>query len=173
MRYTTVIDITEQAAVYRNKNCRLLYLHMALKCGYHAEDRDVIGASIRGLAADCGLSVAATRHALAVLEGAGLIKKEGTAWRVTKFVVQQLPPPRTQKTVAHGQQARGIAEQHDEQIREFQEKVNAAVRDMSIDELEAWLAELREGRSLLHRRISLKPTANNVAWLEKVIRDRR
>lgn len=169
MRYTTIIDITEQAAVYRNKNCRLLYLHLALVAGYHSEDRDVVSLSFRQLAAGCGLTLSATRHALGILETSGLVKREGAAWNVTKFVVAAPPPPRTQKAARQGQQAKGIAEQYDQQIHEWAEQVKAAVRDMTRDELIKWRDELKEARSLCHRGVYLPANQRNIAWLESII----
>lgn len=89
MRYTTVIDITEIPIVYRNQNSRLVYLHLALKSGYHDNDRDLCDISIRRLAAEVQLTVSATRHALAILQKFQLIEKSGTLWKVKKFVLEQ------------------------------------------------------------------------------------
>ena len=89
MRYTTVIDISEIPIIYRNQNSRLVYLHLALKSGYHDNDRDLCDISIRRLAAEVQLTVSATRHALAILQKFQLIEKYGTLWRVKKFVLEQ------------------------------------------------------------------------------------
>lgn len=98
MRYTTIIDISEVPSVYRNNNARLLYIHMALKAGYHDDDRDVLETSIRILAAQTGLTISAVRHALHVLEGARLIKREGSAWIVKKWLPMQTTSPRPKAT---------------------------------------------------------------------------
>lgn len=94
MRYTTVIDISEMPSLYKNINVRLLYLHMSLKAGYHEEDRDLLDTSIRRLAAETGLTMAATRHALKMLQQARLVMKEGPLYRVTKFCLTAAVPGR-------------------------------------------------------------------------------
>lgn len=88
MRYTTIIDISEFPAVYKNINARLIYLHLALKSGYHDNDRDLIDISIRRLAAAVGLTLSATRHALGQLEKANLITRQGSLWFVKKWVIE-------------------------------------------------------------------------------------
>lgn len=98
MRYTTLIDISELPSVYRNVNARLLYLHMALKAGYHDDDRDVLDTSIRILSAQTGLTISAVRHALHVLEGVRLIKREGSTWIVKKWLPMQTTSPRPKAT---------------------------------------------------------------------------
>ena len=94
MRYTTIIDITEQPAVYRNINVRLLYLHLCLKCGYHDHDRDIYDRSLRSMAADCGLTLSAVRHALRILEQAQLVKRVGGVYQVKKYIQGAAPTPR-------------------------------------------------------------------------------
>ena len=94
MRYTTIIDISEMPSVYRNEHARLLYLHMALRAGYHDNDRDICRLSVRRLAAEVGLTLSATRHALKVLENAVLIKRYQGAYAVRKFVMAAPAPPR-------------------------------------------------------------------------------
>lgn len=87
MRYTTIIDITEQPEIYRNLAARLLYLHLVLKSGYHDDDRDMISTSIRRISADTGISVSAARHALRLLEASGLVNRKGPRWSVVKWVM--------------------------------------------------------------------------------------
>lgn len=94
MRYTTIIDITDQPGVYRNVHARLLYFHLALKAGYHDNDRDIVDISIRRLAMQSGLTVSATRHALAVLERAQLVRREGTTLLVKKWLMEETISPR-------------------------------------------------------------------------------
>lgn len=89
MRYTTVIDISEMAEIYKNSTARLIYIHMCLKAGYHDADRDLVRLSIRRLSADVGVTVSATRHALHQLERVGLLTREGELWRVKKWVEEQ------------------------------------------------------------------------------------
>lgn len=89
MRYTTIIDLSEQAKLYANVNVRLLYLHMCLKAGYHDTDRDLLDSSIRRLAAETGLTIAATRHALKQLEAASLIARTGALFFVRKWLPEQ------------------------------------------------------------------------------------
>lgn len=86
MRYTTIIDISEFPALYRNVNLRLLYFHLCLKAGYHDHDRDICDISIRQLANDVGLTLSATRHALHVLKTSSLISYEGTTIKVKKWI---------------------------------------------------------------------------------------
>lgn len=85
MRYTTIIDLTEYPRLYANVNVRLVYLHMCLRAGYHDEDRDAVRESIRALAADTGLTVAAIRHALAVLKKENLTYSVGGRLYVRKW----------------------------------------------------------------------------------------
>lgn len=87
MRYTTIIDLRDYRKAYANTNVRLLYLHMALVAGYHVDDRDICKLSLRQLAADVGLTLSAVRHALKVLEGIGMVARQGDAWHVTKFAM--------------------------------------------------------------------------------------
>lgn len=89
MRYTTVIDISEMPEVYRNATARLVYLHLALKAGYHDNDRDRATVSIRRLAMDVDVTVSAARHAIRQLERAGLLRRDGGALIVKKWVEEQ------------------------------------------------------------------------------------
>lgn len=87
MRYTTVIDISEYPTIYKNLNARMVYFHLALKSGYHNDDRDKIRISIRQLSYSVGISVSATRHALRQLLKAGLLRYENGTWDVLKWVL--------------------------------------------------------------------------------------
>lgn len=169
MRYTTIIDITEISDVYRNKNARLIYLHLALKAGYHDDDRDVLQTSIRMTAGTVGLTVSATRHALAVLERAGLLKRTETGWTVTKWIQAAEPTPRPKKKAA-GTGAADLGRQYDQEIEDYQRKLRAAIDDMSVQELQSWLQELKEGRQLNHRGTYLKPREENIQWLTNQIK---
>ena len=77
MRYTTIIDISQMGEIYRNQNVRLIYLHLALRSGYHDDDRDLTDISLRRLSMEAGLTVSATRHAIRILTKAGLLKRQG------------------------------------------------------------------------------------------------
>ena len=86
MRYTTIIDISEIPQVYTNANVRLVYLHLVLKAGYHEDALDRCLLSIRGVMYQTGLSLSAVRHALHVLEAAGLISRQKGVMHVRKFL---------------------------------------------------------------------------------------
>lgn len=156
MRYTTIIDISEIPVIYRNQNACRVYIHMALKSGYHDADRDVIRVSVRRLAADCGISVAAARHALGVLQRAGLVASEAGSWRVRKWVLDVKPTPRRQSGTAPAAAAqsfdadnevREIAmRQHDrEMLQENRRRLAAEwVAGATSDELAAAARKIRE-----------------------------
>lgn len=96
MRYTTLIDISEMSILYRNINVRLVYLHLTLKAGYHDTDRDIVDISVRRLSSEVGISISATRHALKVLESSALLRYEGNAIIVKKWLVEDSITPRKQ-----------------------------------------------------------------------------
>lgn len=108
MRYTTIIDISEIPLIYRNPNARLLYLHLALKSGYHDDDRDLVNISIRRLAMETGLTLSATRHALQQLEACQLLQRQGAAWIVKKWIGEQTitARPKTEKKRREMEEAR-------------------------------------------------------------------
>lgn len=112
MRYTTIIDISSIRAIYRNFNCRLVYLHLVLRAGYHDDDRDIADISIRRLAIETGLSLSSTRHALKQLLKSGLLQRQGLVWIVTKWVPgdEITPRPRGKQTKADKQAAAASAE---------------------------------------------------------------
>lgn len=129
MRYTTIIDISEYPLIYHNPRARLVYLHLALKAGYHEEDRDICLLSIRCLAADVGLTISATRHALAVLERAALIERFGISWRVKKFVLSTPIPPRARSQRKQKEiewRAYEEAQQKEREAREAAERASLA-----------------------------------------------
>lgn len=114
MRYTTIIDITEQPDVYRNLAARLLYLHLVLRSGYHDDDRDTIGTSIRRISMDTGITVSAARHALRLLETAGLVSRKGPRWQVVKWVMTKEITARP-KQGARAREAEAAAERERQQ----------------------------------------------------------
>lgn len=89
MRYTTILDLTDFPTLYKNQTIRLVYFHLCCRSGYHDNDRDLIQISVRSVAREVGITIAAARHALHQLETFALISREGTVWRVKKFVVEQ------------------------------------------------------------------------------------
>lgn len=133
MRYTTVIDLTDIPLLYRNRNIRLVYLHMALKCGYHDSDRDLIDTSVRRLSADVGISVSAVRHALHLLEAAHLIERQGTMWSVRKWLPSDTISPRASEKPSK-EAAEAVAERQRIQRQRDEEK---AQRDRQNALLEA------------------------------------
>lgn len=172
MRYTTIIDVSADPLVYRNMNARLLYLHMALKSGWHDDDRDRLTMSIRQLAAGAGLTVSATRHAIAVLTKAKLISRdsESGVWTVKKWHLDTPPTPRPRKSQATAATAEhGLVDKMEDQVRRYQDAVLKAVRECTREELEAWLAELREHRSVRHHGAAIAANQQNIDWLSGVI----
>lgn len=131
MRYTTIIDISGMRSLYQNQNVRLVYLHLVLKSGYHDSDRDLYDCSIRELAWEVGMTVAAVRHALSVLERAGLVQREGLLFRVKKWLIEEsiTPRPKTEKAkkaseVKAEQKAREAA------LEQERERERASVKEM-------------------------------------------
>lgn len=96
MRYTTIIDIRDFPEVYSNKNAVLLYLHLCLRAGYHAEDRDIVDISVRRLAVEVGITYSAARHALSVLRKHKLVFVHSSlVLNVCKFVIPTEIPSRS------------------------------------------------------------------------------
>lgn len=151
MRYTTIIDLSEFPAVYRNKNVRLVYLHLVLKSGYHDNDRDLIDISIRNLAWAVGLSVSATRHALHTLEQAKMIRRAGPLWHVRKFIIEQEITPRAKTQ------------------KEARKKAAAAAEQQASQELNTRLDEERERRQNLLE----NNTSDFIIYYEDVVRRAR
>lgn len=167
MRYTTIIDISEFPAIYRNRNARILYLHLVLKSGYHDDDRDLVTLSIRNLAAYSGLTISAVRHSLGVLERAQLLTKTPQGYRVKKWVATETPTPRTQKNTSKSDPSldRLMREQEQQQL-EFQRKLSAAVQTLTREQLEQWATELLEGRQVKHCGIRLNANRTNIEYLK-------
>lgn len=169
MRYTTVIDITENPAVWRSWSARNLYLFMSLKAGWHDEDRDILKTSIRTLAADSGLTVSATRCALTLLLKHKLLEKVDGGFRVLKWICLDPPTPRT-KAIPEQKKAGKLVETMEQQINDYQSRVLAAVRACSKDELETWLTELEEHRSRRHQGVQIAANQANIDWLKNIIK---
>lgn len=127
MRYTTVIDISEIPELYRNQTVRLVYLHLVLKSGYHDVDRDIAKLSIRRLAMEADVTVSACRHALHVLEKAGLLTNDSAGRRVKKFVEEQVVTKRAR-----------TKREMQEQLILFERQKNQAQRELESREKEAY-----------------------------------
>lgn len=132
MRYTTIIDISEYPSLYRNLNIRLVYLHLCLASGYHDDDRDLYQGSIRTLARQTGLTIAAVRHALDQLLKASMVVRQGPLWQVRKFVIERPITPR----------AKSRKQEQRQQALDMQEQERLA-RDQERQAYEAKAAELR------------------------------
>lgn len=173
MRYTTVIDITEIPMVYRSPNVRLLYLHMALRCGYHSDDRDLCSLSIRRMAFDCRLTVSAVRHALLQLEKYGLLKRVEDGYLVKKYVEPEKVPSRPKQSPSRASQdVTQRLRQADLEAEQYARKVESVVRQCTVEELQAWAQELADGRSLRHHGVQINANMKNVQWLNEVIKRR-
>lgn len=149
MRYTTLIDISEIPAVYRNINVRLLYLHLCLKAGYHDTDRDVVDTSIRRLSADVGLTVSATRHALGILIASKLVTKQGNTWIVKKWLLEGAITrrPRQGKTA----RVEAMADARAEQQRLFEKQLQEQEKLREESEKTGKSSFMRYYESLLER----------------------
>lgn len=176
MRYTTIIDLREVPELYRNVNTRLVYLHMVLASGYHEHDRDVVTLSVRGLAAQTGVSVSAVRNALHMLEQAGLCVRQGRTLRVTKYVIpDEYAKPRARTKEQARQQAIAKDRQQKEE-KERQERLAALYKvvEMATEEqLTEWLERLkaaRPGASTYLMGSALPNTEQARSWLESVIK---
>lgn len=171
MRYTTVIDISEMPSIYRNHNARLVYLHMSLRSGYHDQDRDQASISIRNLADQVGISVSACRHALQQLQTAGLLTRIKETWHVKKWIIETPPTPRQKKTAASDtEEIRKFNDQYNKELQDWREKLFAAVRACSRQELITWLEELQEGKSKHHHGAYLNANQRNIDWLKNIIK---
>lgn len=89
MRYTPIIDISENKTLYQNINVRLVYLHLVLKSGYHDYNRDMISISLRELSNEVGITLGAVRHALEILTKSKMIYKKDNVFHVRKWIVEQ------------------------------------------------------------------------------------
>lgn len=131
MRYTTIIDISG-SEMYKNQAVRLVYLHLVLKSGYTDADRDLVTISVRRLAMETGLTLAAVRHALGMLAKAGLLKQQGkksSLWYVVKWLAQPTITPRAktqrqQKAIeAEAQRQAQLEERHRQMAIEEQRRL--------------------------------------------------
>lgn len=169
MRYTTTIVITEVKAVWRNANASRLYTWMACGCGYHDNDRDLLRASLGVMAAETGLTISAVRNGLKLLQRHNLVRRvDGNQWHVAKWIAPEKPSARPKASVKGGD-VNTMVDRMEAEVRAYQNKVMEAVRRLSIDELRVWASELEAGKQTAHGGVRIKPTADNVQWLRKVI----
>ena len=90
-KYIVISDISKYPC-YKNVNARLLYLHVAC----HLDTRTyTYYHSIRTLANDIGMTVAAVRHALGLLVKDGLITIEVTLPTTTHYATHKRAQPTT------------------------------------------------------------------------------
>lgn len=167
MRYTTVIDITDFPQIYRNIHARLVYIHMALKAGYHDDDRDVCRLSIRSLAADVGITVSAARNALLQLEKSGLISRGSDWWIVKKWVAMDAPSPRTQSTVA--KKATGIADairKSDQELEERTRQISEWVRSSTREQIQELVEKLENGKMARINGQRVYPSGRAIEWFK-------
>ena len=97
MRYTTIIDIREAPALYRNANTRLIYLELVLGSSYQQETKDRYQGSFRTLAARVGVTVSAVRNSLKQLQALGMVSPIEGGWIVKKWIEQPAIIPRRQR----------------------------------------------------------------------------
>lgn len=134
MRYTTIIDITEFPALYRNPATRLVYLHLCLRSGYHDYDRDISSLSIRRLAYETGLSIGAVRNALEQLTKFQMIARQGQLTKVRKFILEQ---PISKRAQTKKQEAAQKARQQ----RQAEQRQAAAAREERQKNVDAWFEQ--------------------------------
>lgn len=166
MRYTTIIDVTEIPDIWRNPNAVRLYFYMAMRCGYHDDDRDQLRISIRNLSYASGLTLSACRHALKVLQKFGLVSPMGEYYQVKKFVLEQKPTSRTQRTTGAGGTITEV-EKSEQDLR--LKAIKKAVKSCSRKEAQAWLDELLNGQSNVHYGAQIPATDSWIKWLQKLI----
>lgn len=174
MRYTTIVDIRE-LPLYHNPSARQLYLHLVLVSGYHDSDLDRVAVSVRGLASQTGLTISAVRHALAVLAKVGLVRREGGALMVTKYVLKDGIPKRarTKKEQQEQQLSREREQQEVEsKRREIQEQNEVIMTQFSLEDLTEWLEDLktkRPGNLCYHKGCKCRNDEKGREYLEQWI----
>lgn len=151
MRYTTIIDVTECPQIYSCMSARLIYLHLVLKAGWGQRNLDYYACSIRSLQGDLGMTFAAVRHGLAVLEKYGMIRRGPGGCYVRKYCNPTQPGARK---LTRRQQAA------EEQRQREQEMLEAARRERELQSAKTE-ARLEEERKAREARGELPPD-----WLE-------
>lgn len=131
MRYTPIIDITENKILYQNINVRLVYLHLVLKSGYHDYNRDMISISLRKLSTEVGISLGAVRHALEILTKAKMIYKKDNVFHVRKWIVEQKITSRATSK----RQEQAILNQKEREKENKEREIEYQERQKRVDEL--------------------------------------
>lgn len=170
MRYTTVIDVTEIPAVWGNPNIRTVYFYLALRSGYHAQDRDRISVSYRRLAALVGISEDAARHALRILEREQLIRREGKDFLVKKWLIEEFPQERLPEKKSQVAKERELQEK--KATEEWNNGLRQAVKHSTPEELETWLEKLLKhapSSRCYFKGAYLYNKDSHVKWLKDVI----
>lgn len=129
MRYTTIIDISESAPLYKSVGVRLVYMHLVLKSGYHDHDRDLVKISLRQIAEQTGLTLSATRHAVAVLERAKMIARNGGVYRVRKWIAEQPISARAKTAKQQAQIDEAARRRAEKEQYEREQAIEAARRE--------------------------------------------
>lgn len=140
MRYTTIIDITECPQIYDCLSARIIYLHLVLKAGWGERNQDYCRCSIRSLQGDLGLTFAAVRHGLQVLEKYGMIRRGPGGCYVRKFCNPTQPGVRK---LTRRQQAAEEQRKREQAETELIQRERAAAHE----KLERDLAEQRAARA--------------------------
>lgn len=98
MRYTTVIDISDEPELCRNHTTVVVYYFLCVKCGWHSDDLDVYRQGVRFLASTLGVSYSACRNSIRMLVKHRLLEVlDGGGLKVRKFVEPLNLPKRTAK----------------------------------------------------------------------------
>lgn len=160
MRYTTIIDISEQRDLYRNVNVRLVYLHLVLKSGYHDHDRDQVKISYRSLAVDSGLTVSAVRHAINVLiKWRMLIRKDGS-WIVRKWCQEQPITTRAKSSKEAKKRSQEQAVIDERERQRAMDEENRKRRDAEAGERDNYIEFVRKQQQL-----AAAGDLDAIAWL--------
>ena len=134
MRYTTIIDIREAPALYRNGNTRLIYLELVLGSSYQQDTKDRYQGSFRTLAARAGVTISAVRNSLKQLQALGMVSPIEGGWIVKKWIEQPAIIPRRQRPKPE----QPISLSDDQQVTAEQlnrERWQEKLRQKGIDEL--------------------------------------
>lgn len=115
-------------------------MHLVLKAGWGERNQDYCRCSIRSLQGDLGLSFAAVRHGLQVLEKYGMIRRGPGGCYVRKFCAPTQPGVRK---LTRRQQA---AEEQRQRERAQAELIQRE-RDAELAKQEKVLAEIRATRA--------------------------
>lgn len=144
MRYTTLIDVTEIPEVWRNANTCRLYMYLALRSGYHDDDRDIVKSSLRTIAAHSGLTLSAVRHGLQVLQKTGLVRPVNGALNVTKFVLEQKITSRAKTKQQQQQQDQQKAREDAQKKLDAQLRQERRLREQGTEQNDAEVVAMYE-----------------------------